>query len=142
MRQAKHGDTVKIHYTGKLEDETVFDSSVNREPLQFTIGAGKIIPGVEQGIIGMSPGESKTMKVSSDKAYGPHRPELVEEIERKKLPNYLQLEAGKMLQIQQPNGQTIRVLITDVTESKVTLDGNHPLAGKELIFDIQLLEIK
>ncbi|UCG91397.1 MAG: peptidylprolyl isomerase [candidate division WOR-3 bacterium] len=142
MRQAKHGDTVKIHYTGKLEDETVFDSSVNREPLQFTIGAGKIIPGVEQGIIGMSPGESKTMKVSSDKAYGPHRPELVEEIERKKLPNYLKLEAGKMLQIQQPNGQTIRVLITDVTESKVTLDGNHPLAGKELIFDIQLLEIK
>jgi peptidylprolyl isomerase len=141
MRQAKQGDTVKIHYTGKLEDETVFDSSVNREPLQFTIGAGKIIPGVEQGIIGMSPGESKTVKVSSDEAYGPHRPELVEEIERKKLPNYLKLQAGKMLQIQQPNGQTIRVLITNVTESKVTLDGNHPLAGKELIFDIQLLEI-
>lgn len=141
MRQAKQGDTVKIHYTGKLEDETVFDSSVNREPLQFTIGAGKIIPGVEQGIIGMSPGESKTVKVSSDEAYGPHRPELVEEIERKKLPNYLKLKAGKMLQIQQPNGQTIRVLITNVTESKVTLDGNHPLAGKELIFDIQLLEI-
>ncbi len=141
MPQAKRGDTVKIHYTGKLENETVFDSSVNREPLQFTIGAGKIIPGVEQSIIGMSPGESKTVKVSSDEAYGPHRSELVEEIERKKLPSYLELKPGKMLQIQQPNGQTIRVLITDVTESKVTLDGNHPLAGKELIFDIQLLEI-
>lgn len=141
MPQAKQGDTVKIHYTGKLEDETVFDSSINREPLQFIVGEGKIIPGVEQSVIGMKPGESKTVKVSPDQAYGPHRPELVEEIEREKLPDYLKIESGKMLQIKQPSGQTISVQITNVTESKVTFDANHPLAGKDLIFDIQLLEI-
>jgi len=141
MAQAKQGDTVKINYTGKLEDETVFDSSINREPLQFTVGEGKIIPGVEQAVIGMNPGESKTVKVTSDQAYGPHRPELVEEIEREQFPDYLKLEAGKMLQIRQPDGQTLQVKINDVTESKVTLDTNHPLAGKELTFDIQLLEI-
>jgi peptidylprolyl isomerase len=141
MAPAKKGDTVKIHYTGKLNDDTVFDSSVNREPLQFTVGEGKIISGVEQGVIGMNPGESKTVTISPDQAYGPHRADLVEEIERKQFPDHLQLAVGKMLQIRQPDGQTFQVKIVDINESKVILDANHPLAGKELVFDIQLLEI-
>ncbi len=141
MAQAKKGDTVKIHYTGKLNDGSVFDSSLNREPLEFTIGEGKIIPGIEQGVIGMIPGESKTINVLPDQAYGPHRPELVATIEKKEFPENMLLQEGKILQFSQPAGQVFRAKITRVTETDVTLDANHPLAGKDLIFDIELLEI-
>ena len=141
MVQAKPGDTVKIHYTGKLDDGTVFDSSANREPLEFTINEGQVIPGFEQAVVGMSPGESKTEKIPMDRAYGPHREEMVLEVGREQIPPDLQPEVGQQLQIQQPNGQPVAVFVTDVTDAKVTLDANHPLAGEDLTFDIHLVEI-
>jgi FKBP-type peptidyl-prolyl cis-trans isomerase 2 len=141
MAQAKPGDTVKIHYTGRLEDGTVFDSSANREPLEFTLDGGQVIPGFEQAVVGMTPGESKTEKIPMDQAYGPHRPEMVLEVSRQQMPPELQPEVGQQLQVQQPDGQTIPVFVTEVTESTVTLDANHPLAGEDLTFDIELVEI-
>jgi peptidylprolyl isomerase len=141
MAQAKSGDTVTVHYTGKLEDGTVFDSSVDRDPLQFTLGEGMLIPGFEQAVFGMSPGESKTAKVSADEAYGPHREEMVVEIGRQEFPPHFQPEVGQQLQIPQADGRVARLIVTDVSEQKVTLDANHPLAGRDLTFDIQLLEI-
>jgi FKBP-type peptidyl-prolyl cis-trans isomerase 2 len=141
MSQAKAGDTVKVHYTGKLTDGTVFDTSTNREPLQFTLEAGQIIPGFEQAVVGMSPGESKTEKIPMDKAYGPHRDEMVLEVGREKMPPDLQPQVGQQLQVQQPNGQAVPVIVTDVTDSTIRLDANHPLAGQDLTFDIELVEI-
>ncbi len=141
MAEAKHGDTVKVHYTGKLEDGTVFDTSVDHDPLQFTIGEGQIIPGFEQAVVGMNPGESKTIKVTADDAYGLHHEEMVLVVDRNQLPADLNPEVGQQLQSRQPDGQTIVVTVTDVSESSVTLDANHPLAGKDLTFEIQLVEI-
>ncbi len=141
MAQSKNGDTVKVHYTGKLEDGTVFDSSVKRDPLQFTLGEGLLIPGFEQAVLGMSPGESKTVEVSADQAYGPHREEMVMDVDRQEFPSHFQPEVGQQLQIPQSDGRMIRLTVTDVSEQMVTLDANHPLAGRDLTFDIQLLEI-
>jgi peptidylprolyl isomerase len=141
MAQAKHGDTVKVHYTGKLEDGTVFDTSINRDPLQFTIGGGQIIPGFEQAVVGMNPGESKTTKVPADKAYGSHHKEKVLVVDRNQFPVDLKPEVGQKLQIRRTDGQTSVVTVTAVSESSVTLDANHPLAGKDLTFDIQLIEL-
>lgn len=141
MAQAKRGDTVRVHYTGKLDDGTVFDTSLNRDPLQFTIGEGDVIPGFEEAVIGMNPGETKTARVPADDAYGPHREEMVLVVERDQFPTYLHPKVGQQLQIRQGDGEPIVVMVTDVTESSVTLDANHPLAGKDLTFDIQLLEI-
>lgn len=141
MTQAKPGDTVKIHYTGKLEDGTVFDSSTSRDPLEFKLSAGQVIPGFEQAVVGMSPGESKTEKIPMDQAYGPHREEMILEVNRQQMPPELQPEIGQQLQLQQPNGRVVPVLVTEVTESLVKLDANHPLAGQDLTFDIQLVEI-
>ena len=141
MSQAKNGDTVKVHYTGKLDDETVFDTSADREPLEFTIGGGRLIPDFEQAIIGMSPGESKTIQVLSANAYGPHHEEMVMEFDRKEFPPDLEPKVDQRLEVRQQDGQTFAVTVTEVSETKVTLDGNHPLAGKDLTFDIQLTEI-
>ena len=143
MTQAKAGDTVKVHYTGKLDDGTVFDTSAEREPLEFMIGEGQVIPGFEQAIIGMEPGDSKTTKIGSDDAYGPHRPEMVLSVERDQFPPNIEPELDQQLQIRQPDGQTFVVTVTDITDNgeHVTLDANHPLAGQDLTFDIQLVEI-
>lgn len=141
MTQAKPGDTVKIHYTGKLDDGTVFDSSVNREPLEFTLNAGQVIPGFDQAVLGMTPGESKTETIPMDQAYGPHRPEMVLQVDRQQMPPNLEPEVGQQLQVQSPQGQAIPVMITEVTDSKITLDANHPLAGEDLTFEIELVEI-
>ncbi|MCW3129649.1 MAG: peptidylprolyl isomerase [Methanophagales archaeon] len=141
MAQAKPGDTVKVHYTGKLEDGTVFDTSADRDPLQFTIGEGQIIPGFEQAVVGMNPGESKTIKVLTNDAYGPHREDMVLVVDRNQLPVDLIPEVGQQLQSRQPDGQIIVVTVIAVSESTVTVDANHPLAGKDLTFDIQLVEI-
>ena len=141
MTQVKSGDTVKVHYTGKLDDGTQFDSSIDNEPLQFTIGTGQIIPGFEQAIIGMSPGESKSTTIPADQAYGPHQPELVLIVERDKFPPHIDPTVGQQLEMRQSENQSVGVLVTDVSESHVTLDANHPLAGEDLIFDIELLEI-
>jgi len=141
MAQAKHGDTVKVHYTGKLEDGTIFDSSIKRDPLQFKIGVGQVISGFEQAVVGMSPGESKNTKVPSDKAYGSYRKEMVMAVDRDKFPANIKPEVGQQYQIPQEGDRKTVVTVTDVSESSVTLDANHPLAGKDLTFDIQLIEI-
>lgn len=141
MGQAKHGDTVKVHYTGKFEDGTVFDTSNNRDPLEFTIGEKQVIPGFEQAVVGMSPGESKTTQVPAERAYGEHRKEMVAVIGRNRFPEKLDPKVGQQLQIRQQDGLTTLVTVTDVSESTVTFDANHPLAGKDLTFDIQLVEV-
>jgi peptidylprolyl isomerase len=141
MAQAKTGDTVKVHYTGKLDDGTVFDTSSDREPLQFTIGQGQLIPDFEQAVVGMNPGESKTVQIPSDNAYGPHREEMVLDVDRSEFPEDLEPRVAQRLQVSQSDGRTFPVTVTGVSESKVTLDANHPLAGKDLTFDVQLTEI-
>ncbi len=143
MPDAKQGDMVKVHYTGKLKDGKVFDSSEQREPLEFKIGEGQVIPGFEQAVVGMSPGESKSAEITSDQAYGPHRQELVQEVQRDQLPDELESQKGQYLQATRPqDGQKINLLVTDVNDNSVTLDANHPLAGEDLTFDIRLVEIE
>jgi peptidylprolyl isomerase len=141
MAQAKTGDKVKVHYTGRLDDGTVFDSSDNRPPLEFTIGNGEIIPGFEKAVIGMEIGESKSTKIISDQAYGEHRQELVGEVKRNMVPDSLKPEVGQRLEMARPDGQTIPVIITAMTDEAITIDANHPLAGKDLTFEIKLMEI-
>jgi peptidylprolyl isomerase len=141
MAKTKNRDTVKVHYTGKLEDGTVFYSSESREPLEFTIGEGKTIPEFERALIGMSPGESKTEKIPADQAFGPYREELILEVDRQNIPPDVRLEVGKLFQIPDQNGQITHVSVTNISESRVTFDANHPLARDDLIFDIQLLGI-
>lgn len=141
MAQVSYGDTVKVHYTGKLEDGTVFDTSRNRDPLQFTLGSGQILPGFEQTLIGMTPGETKTAKIPADQAYGPYREDMVQQVDRKNFPEHLEPQIGQQLEARRGDGQPLIVTVTEVSETSVTVDANHPLAGKDLIFDIQLLEI-
>lgn len=141
MLKARVGDVVKVHYTGRLRDGTIFDTSVGSEPLEFTLGLGQLIPAFEEAIIGMSPGESKTFEIPAEEAFGPYREELVLEIERDRLPQDMELEVGQQLLLRDPNGQAFRVTVTDLTDDMVTLDANHPLAGEDLIFEVQLLEI-
>jgi peptidylprolyl isomerase len=141
LAQAKNGDKVKVNYTGKLDDGTVFDTTSGRSPLEFTIGEGQLIPDFEQAVIGMEPGESKSIQVASENAYGPHRDEMVMTVERKDLPQGLDPQVNQQLQVQQANSQPFVVTVTEVSEASVTLDANHPLAGKDLLFDIQLAEI-
>ncbi|HEX74745.1 MAG TPA: peptidylprolyl isomerase [Dehalococcoidia bacterium] len=140
--RAKDGDTVKVHYTGTLEDGTVFDTSVEREPLEFTLGEGTLISGFEEAVKGMQVGQSKTVTIPAEEAYGPHRDDLVLVIERDQLPEGLNPEVGQQLQMQQTNDRTIAVIVTDVSETTITVDANHHLAGKDLTFEIELLEIK
>jgi peptidylprolyl isomerase len=141
MTQAQVGDMVKVHYTGRLTDGTTFDTSVERDPLEFTLGEGELIAGFEQAVLGMAAGESKTTTIPADQAYGPHHAERVIDVERHHLPSDLQPEIGQQLQMTRPDGTTLSVMITTVTETQVTLDANHPLAGQDLIFDITLVEI-
>ncbi|MBE9169986.1 peptidylprolyl isomerase [Pleurocapsales cyanobacterium LEGE 06147] len=141
MTQAELGKTVKVHYTGKLDDGTVFDSTASRDPLQFALGNGNVIPGFEQAVVGMSPGDSKTTTIPADQAYGPHRPELVMVVERQQMPADLSVQVGQPLQIRQTNGQTIPVIVSQISDSKITLDANHPLAGQDLTFEIELVEV-
>ncbi len=141
MLWAKSGDTVTIHFTGKLEDGTVFDSSIDRDPLQFTIGQNDMMPGLEEAVVGMEPGKSKTVIIPAEKAYGPYREEMVGELGRNELSDDLTPEVGQQLVINPPEGGEILLTVLAVSESSVTLDANHPLAGKDLTFDIELLEI-
>jgi peptidylprolyl isomerase len=141
MKQASVGNSVKVHYKGTFDDGTVFDSSLDCDPLEFTIGGGQVIPGFEDAVIGMSIGETKTSRVTSDKAYGSHLEEMVVAFDRGQLPDDLQPSIGKVLQFRRNDGYIIEVKVTDLSDTSVTFDGNHPLAGKDLIFEIQLLEI-
>ncbi|MFO8007271.1 MAG: peptidylprolyl isomerase [Candidatus Brocadiia bacterium] len=142
MATAQQGDTVKVHYKGTLEDGTVFDESAERGPLEFTIGEGEIIPGFEQAVVGMSPGETQSVSIAAAQAYGPHNEQLVGQIERTDLPDDLEPEIGQRLEMRSEEGQPFVVQITEVGEETVTLDGNHPLAGEDLNFQIELLEIE
>ena len=141
MAQAKEGDTVKVHYTGKLEDGTVFDTSEERAPLEFTIGSGQIIPGFERAVVGMEPGEAKIATIPPEEAYGPRRDEMTITVDREQFPEDINPEPGQQLQVQQPDGRAAIVVVSDVSESSVTLDANHPLAGQPLTFDIELVDI-
>lgn len=141
MSQASSGDTVKVHYTGRLSDGTVFDSSEGREPLEFKIGEGQVIQGFDEGVVGMTVGDSKSVTIPTEMAYGERKQELMMEVGKDQLPQNLEPEVGQRLQASQNDGGHIVVSIAEVKDSTVVLDANHPLAGKELDFDISLVEI-
>jgi len=140
--QAKNGDIVEVDYTGTLENGTVFDTSEGREPLEFTLGQGQMIPGFEQAVLGMKVGESKTVTIPADEAYGPYREDMVQVINREELTNIPNPEVGQQLQGAQPGGGISVCTITNVTDTTVTVDFNHFLAGKDLTFEIELMSIQ
>jgi peptidylprolyl isomerase len=141
MAQAKEDDTVKVHYTVRLDSDTVVGSTKNEEPLQFTLGKGQVLPGFEQAVVGMNSGESKTVLVTADQAFGPYLDEMVVVVDRGRLPEGLNPKEGDRIQLQSRSGETMTVSVMGVSESTITIDGNHPLAGKDLIFDIEFLEV-
>ena len=141
MTQAKAGDTVRIHYTGTLDDGIVFDSSEGRDPLEFAVGSGQIIPGLDIAIPGMSVGDKKSVKVDCQDAYGPINPEARQAVPRAEIPADIPLDLGTQLQVQTPDGHAMTVTVVEVTETEVTLDAHHPLAGKHLTFDIVIVSI-
>ena len=141
MERVRAGDTVKVHYVGKLDDGSIFDASSDRDLLEFTIGDGRIIPGFEQAVIGMDLTESKTIRIPCDEAYGRYLEEMVMVVGKHQLPPDLSPEIGQHLRIPRNDGQEVIVAVTSISDADVTLDANHPLAGKDLTFEIQLVEI-
>jgi len=141
MAQAKEDDTVRVHYTVKLDKDTIVGSTKDEEPLQFTLGKGQVLPGFEQAVVGMNSGESKTVLVTADQAFGPYLDEVVVVVDRGRLPEGINPKEGDRIQLQSRSGETVTVAVMDVSESTVTIDGNHPLAGKDLIFDIEFIEV-
>ena len=141
MITAITGNTVEVHYKGTLKDGTVFDTSHGREPLKFTLGANAVIPGFEGAVLGMAAGECKTITIPPEEAYGEYREELVQTISREHMPSDIDPEVGMRRQVQTPSGGAFPVIISDVTTESVTLDGNPPLAGKELTFEIELVTV-
>lgn len=142
MTAAAIGDFVKVHYTGTLEDGEVFDSSLDREPLEFEVGAGQVIPGFDQGVEGMVAGESRRIEIPADKAYGERNDEIVFPVPKDQFPSDVTPQVGDRFQVQVGEDQVIEVGITEITDDVVMLDANHPLAGKTLIFEVTLVEIK
>jgi peptidylprolyl isomerase len=136
----ENGKTVKVHYTGKLENGTEFDSSLQRDPLEFTIGAGQLIRGFESGVVGMSVGEKKTLKLSPEEAYGPIHESMVLTIPKSNAPPDVQI--GSQLQAEGQDGKDVVFIVRQVNEDNVVIDGNHPLAGKTLLFDIEVVDVK
>lgn len=141
MTEVKSGDTVSIHYTGTLADGTTFDSSQGRDPLQFTVGSGQIIPGLDKALPGMSIGDTKTVNVPAEEAYGAADPNAKQSVPRDQIPANIPLDPGTQLQVQTPQGQVVNVTVAEVSEETVVLDANHPLAGKDLTFAIELVAI-
>ncbi len=141
MSDARPGDTVRIHYTGTLSDGSTFDSSQGRDPLEFTVGSGQIISGLDRAIAGMSVGETKTVTVPAAEAYGDHNPDGVQSVPRDQVPDHIPLDLGTQLSVQTGDGRTLPVTVTEVTQEAVVLDANHPLAGKDLTFQVELVEI-
>jgi peptidylprolyl isomerase len=136
---AKNGDRVRVHYTGRLDDGQVFDSSKDGEPLEFTVGAGEVIPGFDEAVLGMSVGDSKTVEIESVDAYGPRREGLVTSISRETAQFPVEPQVGMQFALPLQDGSQIEVVVTEVTGEHVTIDGNHPLAGEKLIFDVELV---
>ena len=141
MTQAKTGDTLRLHYTGTLDDGTVFDSSEGRDPLSFQLGAGQIIPGLEAGLAGMEVGERRTVRVEPAEADGERDPARVQSVDRANVPDHIPTDPGTQLQVQTQDGQAVTVTVAEATEEELFLDANHPLAGKALTFDVELVEI-
>jgi len=141
MQQAKKGDTVKVHYHGKLTNGETFDSSKGREPLEFEVGGGMVIKGFDEGVMGMEVGEKKTINIPVDEAYGPRSEEMIIEFPKERFPAELQIEEGAQLMMSNEAGQNFPVLVAEIKEDSVMLDANHPLAGEELVFDLELVEI-
>ncbi|MFO8146945.1 MAG: FKBP-type peptidyl-prolyl cis-trans isomerase [Bacteroidota bacterium] len=142
MSQVKQNDTVKVHYTGKLADGQVFDTSEGKEPIEFTLGQGQLIPGFEKGLLDMKLNEKKTVNIPKEEAYGEPRAELVQEVEKSQLPEEIKPEVGMGLVSKTPDGQEMNLVVSEVKEDTIVVDGNHPLAGKDLIFDLEVVEIK
>jgi len=142
MQTVKAGDTVKVHYHGRLADGTTFDSSEGREPLEFKVGSGQVIRGFDEGVTGMTPGQKKTIEISVEDGYGPRSEEMVVQFPKNNFPDDLNPELGMQLNMTSGEGQVIPVVIVDIQEEYVVLDANHPLADKELIFDVELVEVK
>ncbi|MBJ6372612.1 FKBP-type peptidyl-prolyl cis-trans isomerase [Sedimentitalea arenosa] len=141
MTQAKTGDTVRIHYTGTLQDGSTFDSSEGRDPLEFEVGSGQIIPGLDGALPGMEVGEKKVVNVACEDAYGPVQPGMRQAVPRESIPPEIDLQTGMQLQMQSSEGQVLPVTVVEMTEEKVTLDANHPLAGQDLVFEIELVAV-
>lgn len=141
MSQAKPGDKLRLHYTGTLDDGTVFDTSQGREPLEFTLGSGEIIPGLDAGVAGMSVGETRSVRVEPAEAYGEHDPARVQSVPLASVPDHIPTEPGTQLQVQTRDGQTMNVTVAGKSDSELHLDANHPLAGKALTFEVELVEI-
>ena len=141
MQQAKKGDKVKVHYHGKLTNGETFDSSAGREPLEFEVGGGMVIKGFDKGVTGMSVGDKRTINIPFDEAYGPRNPEMLIEIPKENFPKELDLEIGLPLMVNNDSGQNFQVVVSQIKETSVILDANHPLAGEDLIFDLELVEI-
>lgn len=141
MQKVEEGNSVKVHYTGKLKSGEVFDSSKDKDPIEFEIGKQQMIPGFENAVVGMEEGGTKTVEIESENAYGDINDELFIEVPKSELPENITPEVGMQLQVQQQSGQQVPVQISEVKESSITLDANHPLAGKDLVFDIEVVEI-
>ena len=141
MTQVKKGNTIKVHYTGKLEDGSVFDSSEGRDPLEFEVGAGMMIKGFDDGVVGMNLEEQKAINIKAEEAYGDVRKDLIIDVPKAQLPAEINPEVGMELVSQQPNGQQLIVTVTAVKDDAITIDANHKLAGKDLIFDVKVVEI-
>ena len=139
MKNAQKGDRVKVHFTGKLDDGTEFTSSRNESPIEFIIGDGKLIPGIEEGTIGMSEGDQKTIQLEPSQAFGEKRPELVSKVSISDIPDDIEPTVGLQLQMTSSSGNPIRVVVTEISEEEVTIDANHALAGQALTFDIELV---
>lgn len=141
MKQAKSGDKVKVHYHGKLTTGETFDSSEGRAPLEFEVGSGMVIKGFDEGVTGMSVGEKKTINIPVEQAYGPKNPEMLIEMPKDRFPKDMEIEQGMPLMMSDGSGQNFQVIVHEIKENSVVLDANHPLAGQELVFDIELVEI-
>jgi peptidylprolyl isomerase len=141
MSQAKDGDSVKIHYTGTLDSGETFDSSKGRAPLEFTLGSGQVIPGFDKAVSGMAVGETKTETIPAADAYGERRDEMILKVPKSQVPPDVTVEVGSRLAMKTQDGQEVPVEVTEITEESITLDANHPLAGKALTFEIELVEV-
>ena len=142
MKEAQVGDLVSVHYTGKLTNGEVFDSSKDRDPLEFTLGNKKLLGEFEEGVIGMKPGETKSLTLNPEQAFGDRREDLVLELPKNEFPQHITPSVGLQLKVNSASGDNLTVVITEVGDDSVTLDGNHPLAGQTIVFDIELIEIK
>jgi peptidylprolyl isomerase len=141
MKQVKKGDKVKVHYHGRLTSGETFDSSEGRQPLEFEVGSGSVIKGFDEGVTGMAVGEKKTVSIPVEEAYGPKNPEMLIEMPKDRFPEDMELEPGLPLMMSSGNGQDFQVVVAEIKEDAVLLDANHPLAGQELVFDLELVEI-